>query len=766
MISFMWWVFHVTIAAETSARAAAWVAGPAVAAYPGFPDELSIDLNAPDLTVLTGAEDAIEQARAELAEQGVKARRLHTSHAFHSASMEAAMAPLAACAASIERRPPRLRIASNVSGDWLTDEEAVDPAYWARQLRSPVRFGDGVGALLSSGVTALLEIGPGGTLTQLARRHPAWSEQHTLARSLPDHAEGGDLDRETMLTALGRLWTAGVQPRWGALHQGARRRIVVLPTYPFERARHWIDPAPLPDAAGAAAPGPFTPAGPLASPPAAAPSPPPAPPAPADAASRVAAVFESLLGVGVGGVGGQDDFFDLGGSSLIGVDLVARLRDVLGVDLPLGAVFRNPRPDDIAALAAGAANGSPEPEGTGDLARADIWIPGDVGCTRSLRPARSRPDDVLLTGATGFLGSFLLRELLDQATGRVHCLVRADDPELGLERLRRGLGFYDLLDGADLDRVVVVPGDLSRDRLGLEIERYEELSATVGSVLHNGAKVSFLEPYGLLRRTNVRGTREVLRLASHGALKPVGHVSSIAVFDCDALEDVRVAHEDDDLTGAAGFHGGYDESKWVSEQVVELARRRGVPVTIYRPGNIAGDSRSSAVSDGHLVSAMLKGCIALGVAPDTDELVDVVPVDYVSRALVALSRSEESPNRTFHLVNPTATRWNEIVGHLNAVGYEVSLVPPEEWRAAIRTEAHEDNPLRVFLPMLEERALFSGRRYRCERTVEALSGTGIVCPPLDASLIATYVRALVARGELGPPGHASEPLAPVGSGRA
>jgi thioester reductase-like protein len=469
-----------------------------------------------------------------------------------------------------------------------------------------------------------------------------------------------------------------------------------------------------------------------------------------DLERAVVVAFEALLGVD--GIGIRDDFFELGGHSLLGVELVTRIREAVGVELPLSAIFEHPNPADITALA--------ERTRSQGLERAlssvrtdsaeDIWFDRQVpaGTAVAVTP---EPSDVLLTGATGFLGSFLLRELLDQTPAQVHCPVRATDPETGIARLRRGLRKYGLLHGADLERITVIPGDLTAERFGLAGNEYQALAERVQTVYHNGAKVSFLEPYRILRRTNVGGTREVLRFACKGPLKPVHHVSTIAVFDCDNFADMSVAAEDADLSKGGGFHGGYDESKWAGEQVIGLARRHGVPVTIYRPGNIAGHSRTGAVSDGHLVSAMIKGGVRLGLAPDTDAYVDVVPVDYVSRALVAISLRDGAIGGTFNLVNPTAVRWNQIAEELGRFGYPVRHVPLPEWRAAIRADTDADNAMRVFLPMLDERVLFSGRRYCCERTLAELAGTGIRCPPLNAELIGTYLGALIDTGELPPP---------------
>jgi thioester reductase-like protein len=717
----------------------------------GLPDPLPdgvevAALNSPAQTVLAGSPAAIRAAGDMLRGCGLAVRAVRASHAFHSSTMDSVAKAVGGTASGMTLGPPRIPCLSNVTGTWLRPEEAADPAYWGRQLREPVRFADCVGELLTEPGRVLLELGPAGALGRFASRHPRWAAGHVVLGSLPVSPEGGRADQEVALGAVATLWTLGAAPRWPALHEGTRRRPVVLPTYPFERVRAWIDPAPeRPDAGVAVGEVQERFAAPQTRPaPAVAESEPGSAVADSEpgsaVAKRVARVFEAVLGVS--GVSADDEFFELGGDSLLGVELVSRLQATLGVPLQLGEVFENAVPRAIAALTERSrANGRAVPPAAARTPGvADAWF--DAAPSRPARALPAGPASVLLTGATGFLGAFLLAELLDRTAARVACLVRCPQPAAGRDRLAAVLRRYGL-DGVDLARIEVVPGDLSAPRFGLSAADYDALAARVDAVYHSGARVSFLEPYRLIRRTNVDGTREVLRFACAGAAKLVHHVSSIAALDCDAFADVGFVAEDHDLSAGAGFYGGYDESKWVAERIAALARERGLPVSVYRPGNIAGHAVTGAVSTAHLVSAMLRGCLLLGLAPDVDSYVDVVPVDYVSRALVHLSLSGSAHGRTYHLVNPTPVRWQEIVGQLRELGYPLRLVGMAEWQEAIRSDRRPDNPLRVFLPMLQERPLFSGRRFGAERTLDGLAGSGIACPPLQGALLASYVRHLV-----------------------
>jgi amino acid adenylation domain-containing protein len=195
-------------------------------------------VNAPARTVVSGPEPEIEAFARALDEQGVRHRRLHTSHAFHSAMMEPALAPFREVLQRVRFGEPSIPWVSNVTGTWITAAEAADPEYWVRHLRGTVRFADGLAALLAEPGRVLLEVGPGNALATLAREAGA----PAALASLP-HPSDRRPDLAFLLTTLGRLWLAGAAVDWEAFHAGERRRRIPLPTYPFERRRYWIEGA-------------------------------------------------------------------------------------------------------------------------------------------------------------------------------------------------------------------------------------------------------------------------------------------------------------------------------------------------------------------------------------------------------------------------------------------------------------------------------------------------------------------------------------------
>ncbi|HEY0601253.1 MAG TPA: SDR family NAD(P)-dependent oxidoreductase [Herpetosiphonaceae bacterium] len=205
--------------------------------------ELSLAaVNGPSLCVVSGPTPAIEQLESQLSAEGLNCRRLHTSHAFHSAMMEPILDAFTAQVRRIRLQPPQIPYLSNVSGTWITAAQATDPRYWTTHLRQTVRFSAALDELLSEPNNILLEIGPGQTLSTLARQHPAKVPSQIILASVrhPNDKLG---DAAFVLSTVGKLWLAGVAIDWETFYHDEQRRRVALPSYPFERQRYWVEPA-------------------------------------------------------------------------------------------------------------------------------------------------------------------------------------------------------------------------------------------------------------------------------------------------------------------------------------------------------------------------------------------------------------------------------------------------------------------------------------------------------------------------------------------
>jgi acyl transferase domain-containing protein len=221
-------------------------------------DNLALaSVNGPRNCVVSGPADAASALEKQLGERGVACRELKTSHAFHSVMMDPILAEFESEVRKVPRLAPKIPIISSLYGHGATDAEWTDPAYWSGQLRRTVRFAEALGTIMTRENLALLEVGPGQTLAALARQHAARPPEQVVAHSCARPGEGKPSDGAALLYATAQLWLAGVEIKWAALHGEAKRRRVALPTYPFERKRHWIaaqrpaEKSVLPDAPAA-----------------------------------------------------------------------------------------------------------------------------------------------------------------------------------------------------------------------------------------------------------------------------------------------------------------------------------------------------------------------------------------------------------------------------------------------------------------------------------------------------------------------------------
>ena len=204
-------------------------------------DELDLAaVNAPNRCVVSGTVAAIEVLERKLTAEKVPYRRLHTSHAFHSRMMQPIRNTFLEIVEGVELQPPKIPYLANVSGTWITAQQATDPAYWVEQMCRPVRFGNGFAELLEEEHRIFVEVGPGNTLGSLARQNPG-AEKALAILSVLRHPREQQNDLGYLLKALGRLWTHGVEPDWKRFYAGQRRQRIPLPTYPFERQRYWLE---------------------------------------------------------------------------------------------------------------------------------------------------------------------------------------------------------------------------------------------------------------------------------------------------------------------------------------------------------------------------------------------------------------------------------------------------------------------------------------------------------------------------------------------
>ncbi|WP_253900268.1 type I polyketide synthase, partial [Corallococcus carmarthensis] len=314
-------------------------------------------INGPETCVLSGPLPELEAAEQALTARGIEHKRVRYARAAHSSMMEPYLEGFAREVARVKLRAPSLPVVSSLTGRWLQEREATSPDYWVRHLRHTVRFSDALGCLLESGDRALIEAGPGTTLTALARQHPARKTQPVLA-TLPTKGDAP----ASALAALGEAWAAGVDVDWERIRDGERRRRVDLPTYSFDREHYSLDDAEQAPVAREA----MSARAKATVPPK--PSPKGRAPrrgervAPRDATEQtLVECFQTLFRLD--DVGVHDDFFALGGDSLVALRLLAMISERFGKRLALKEMLTAPTVELLARKLGGRENAPSLPPG-------------------------------------------------------------------------------------------------------------------------------------------------------------------------------------------------------------------------------------------------------------------------------------------------------------------------------------------------------------------------------------------------------------------
>lgn len=421
----------------------------------------------------------------------------------------------------------------------------------------------------------------------------------------------------------------------------------------------------------------------------------------------------------------QNDFFDLGGHSLLAQQMLLVVRKTMGANVSINALYDKPSLAGFSArvdreLGAGAGNDEQEKESQGPSYADSLndLIQKLPDSFRSADPATIRAKaapTVFLTGATGFLGAHLIKDVLDRTSRYVSIIAHVrsvKDFEEALPRLRRCLKGYGLWKDEWSSRLSCVVGDLNKPRLGIKDESWKMLTETVDVVIHNGATVHWVKRYKDMMAANVMSTMDAMMLCNEGKPKTFTFVSSTSVLDTDHYVELSTRQigtgqgavsEDDDMMGSrTGLGTGYGQSKWVSEQLVREAGRRGLRGSVVRPGYILGNSETGVCNTDDFLIRMLKGCIQLGVRPRIVNTVNSVPVNHVAR-VVAASALNPLPDgvHVIHVTGHPRLRMHEYLSLLEFYGYRVSEVSYSDWKdelekyvsAGGQEKDHEQNAL-------------------------------------------------------------------------
>lgn len=464
---------------------------------------------------------------------------------------------------------------------------------------------------------------------------------------------------------------------------------------------------------------------------------------------RLAAIWRDVLDVQR--IGRRDNFFDLGGHSLVALQALTQITQSCRCALTINDLYRHPT---VAELAAHIASGTTE-EGCIDLSHEAtldsgiVAVPGRVGS-----PAGA----VLLTGATGFVGRFLLAQLLQDTEAIVYCLVRAQ-PQQAASRLRSVLMRWDLWREDIEARVIAVAGDLRLPRLGLEASVDRNLCRTVDAIYHCGTSMNHLETYSMAKAANVDSARCLVAIAAHDRPKVINYISTLSVFAAQPGE-TRFVNELTPIDREKHLRSsGYAASKWVGERIFMTAAAQGLACNIFRLGLVWPDSQLGRYDELQREYRIIKTCLLSGCGIiDYPLSIAPLPVDHAARAIVGLAQCHPEGGGLFHISSGAAPPIGALGRCIEGAGPAMDMMPYYDWMGRVR-QLHRQGVALPAVPLIQwafslDRKTFSERqrearsvRFDCARTQRELERIGITAPGVDDTLVEKCIRDMLKRDE-------------------
>ena len=385
--------------------------------------------------------------------------------------------------------------------------------------------------------------------------------------------------------------------------------------------------------------------------------------------NKLVALWSELLKIDKIGI--HDDFFDLGGHSLLMTQMILRVNRTFGSTLSLKEFYNCPTVAKMAAFI------NPHHTVTDDSlcrqltreAKLSFWNKSFIP---SQKFAANPPENILLTGANGFVGIHLLEQLLCQTNTVVYCLVRAQNPQHAWDRIREAQVNFGLDFLMNPERIIPLAGDLKKIKLGLSSKVWENLCESLDAIYHNGAYVHHLYPYSVLRKPNVQSVVQMIEMAYTSRIKSIHYVSTL-----------NVSEKNNNREGIPEFRSGYVQSKWVAEQLLKETRQNKIPVNIYRLGQITGHSVTGAcktIDDNFL--SFVKGCLQMGYAPKLQKQIELLPVDAAAKVIVGISKTIEKDqysDSVFPICNNHLISWDEYWGWYQEQGYKIEFLAYDDW---------------------------------------------------------------------------------------
>jgi amino acid adenylation domain-containing protein/thioester reductase-like protein len=434
-------------------------------------------------------------------------------------------------------------------------------------------------------------------------------------------------------------------------------------------------------------------------------------------------LWESVLKLSPGTITNQDNFFEYGGHSLLAVQLLPMIKRIYKIKILVKDIYEHPTVSQLIDFFNNEADDSIEPVSIKSDAYLDPAI--QIPSVKTFTPIH-QASSVFLTGATGYLGAFLLEELLRKFPEiKVYCLIRTrqKDTQLAMQRIRNTLYQYDLYSLEIESRIVPVVGDLTLPEFGLSKVDFSVLADEIDLIFHCGSLVNYVYSYKVMKPSIVNGTHEILRLASMHRLKPVHYISTNGIFIGKNENCCENRHID---IYADKLIGGYEQAKWVAEKMVWMAIDRGMQISIYRPGNIGHHRNTGAYNANDFQTMLINTCMHIQYVPSPVHWgFEMTPIDFLVKSLVRFAEKEYLLGRVFNIVENNPFPVQKVFDMLLAHKMVSHALPLNEWRELLQTAFSDEtaSKLHVFSQAFQdlEYYLVDENNYHTSKFEHALS---------------------------------------------
>ncbi|GAB0154914.1 non-ribosomal peptide synthetase [Chryseobacterium sp. Alg-005] len=459
-----------------------------------------------------------------------------------------------------------------------------------------------------------------------------------------------------------------------------------------------------------------------------------------------------------------DNFFDIGGNSLLVAIAAVALEEKLGIKVYIRDVYQYPVLRDFANVLIARANEEREMIPVEDVEpyvelQNDVYLnPGTV-FEGTFDPRQlENPESIFLTGVTGFVGIHLLQELLDTTNADIYCLVRAQDEFHALGKIDKCFQQFHIPRKAEqVSRIIPVIGDLSVPSLGFSEDTFNLLAEKIDLIYHSGSSVNFIEPYSYMKAPNVEGLREIIRLAGTKKIKCLALLSTISVYSWGHIFTGKtVMLESDDIEQniiSVSKDIGYVRSKYVMEAIADLATKEGLPLITYRLGYAMCHSKTGASAPYQWWSGLVKNCIEFKSYPVLTELREgLITVDYMTKSMAYITKNKDAIGKKFNLIaKPETNLTLEDFFGLIKKYYPFTLkgLTYKDWRGQWENDSKNRlYPLTSLFKDNMHEGLSTVELYQntyiwdCSNVIKFLEGSGIEEPVFDKNLLDSYLRYL------------------------